>query len=191
MPMYTTLQLNSWTRRVWSHDAHWQIIWNALHPCGVSNSDIWAIQQGSDFADNWAFQGGEYSYMHAMASIHQTPAAAVSATGDYVQQQMADAITVFAAGGTSQALFLFGTAMHPLMDMTSPAHHDASGLPRPWCGVNPLSCSNLLDHALLEDVNALNMLPHVQEQENAIIRGWYEVLTGKPLECNGCKQGAK
>jgi len=36
---------------LWSTAAHDQIIWNALHPCGVSNADIWQIQQGSHFVD--------------------------------------------------------------------------------------------------------------------------------------------
>jgi hypothetical protein len=171
--------------------SHRQIIWNALHPCHVSNADIWEIQQGSQFIDDH-FQGPEYAYMHYMSNgtAHQLPADAMNATNSYVQQQMADAATVFAAGGASQALFLLGTAMHPLMDMTSPAHHDVHGLPLPWCGFNPVGCSNLLDHALLEDVDLLNAHPEIQERENAIMRGWYELLTGKPLDC-GCKGGGR
>jgi RHS repeat-associated protein len=34
-----------------STDAHNQMIWNALHPCGVSNADIWQIQRGSHLVD--------------------------------------------------------------------------------------------------------------------------------------------
>jgi RHS repeat-associated protein len=176
---------------LWSPAAHRQMIWNALHPCHVSNEDIWQIQQGSEFIDDH-FQGAEYAYMHYMTNglTHQDQGAAVSATNAFVQHQMNEAADVLAVGGMSQAMFLLGTALHPLMDMTSPAHHDASGLPRPWCGFNPFGCSNLLEHALLEDVDTLDSLPDVQEREDGIIRSWYQVLTGKYLDC-GCGGGKK
>ena len=126
----------------------------------------WQIQQGSQFIDDH-FQGAEYAYMHYMldGTVNQSPGDAVNATNDFVQHQFADAVTVLAAGGTSQSMFLLGTAMHPLMDMSSPAHHDAAGLPLPWCGMNPFGCSNLLDHALFENVDMLNAHPEIQEKK--------------------------
>ena len=131
--------------------------------------------------------------MHYMSNgvSGQSAADAVGASNQFVQQQMADAALVLASGGNQQAMFLLGTAMHPLMDMLSPSHHAPNGLPLPWCGANPFSCSNVWDHVLLEDVDVLNMLPDVQQRENEIIRGWYQVLTGKPLQCNDCKAGGK
>ncbi len=176
---------------LWTPAAHRQMVWNALHPCHVSNEEIWQIQQGSQFIDDH-FQGAEYAYMHYMldGTVNQSPGDAVNATDEFVQHQFGDAVAVLAAGGTSQSMFLLGTAMHPLMDMTSPAHHDAAGLPLPWCGMNPFSCSNLLDHALFENVDMLNAHPEIQEEENAILRSWYEVLTGKSLDC-GCNGGKR
>jgi RHS repeat-associated protein len=172
---------------LWTRDAHRQIIWNALHPCHVSNVSIWQIQQGSDFVDGY-FQAPQYSYMHYMTdgTVNQSPGDAMNSTNDFVQRQMGVAAAYLAAGGTSSSMFVFGMAMHPHMDMSSPAHHDGSGLPRPWCGFT-LGCSNLLEHALLEDVDMLNAHPEVQEQENTIIRSWYELLTGKTLDC-GCRR---
>ena len=96
------------------------------------------------------------------------------------------------AGGSDQALFDFGAAMHPLMDMTSPAHTDyATGEPRPWCGVFG-SCSNTFDHGgdsdapnpwSIEDLDALNSRPDVQDAENDIIRRYYHDLTGRGCHC--------
>lgn len=175
---------------LWSTDAHHQLIWNALHPCGVSNADIWQIQQGSDFADSFAFQGAEWSFMHAMSngSAHQTANDARRQTTQFVASQMSDANSVYNAGGNDQAMFLFGIAMHPLMDSTSPAHTDPQGNPIPWCGLSPFSCSQLRQHGdgpfSIEDLEHLNARPDVQQKENLEIRNAFKALTGKTLCCS-------
>ena len=177
-----------------STDAHNQIIWNALHPCGVSNDDIWQIQQGSHFVDQH-FQGGEYSYMHAMSNgtANQSAADAQDAAAGFTGSEMHDAQSVYDAGGISQSMFIFGVAMHPVMDQTSPAHTDyGTGNPRAWCGMFG-SCSNTLEHGgdtdspswagSIEDVAHLNGNPEVQELENFLIRTWYHTLTGRGCNC--------
>jgi RHS repeat-associated protein len=175
---------------LWSTDAHHQIIWNALHPCGVSNSDIWQMQQGSDFADSFAFQGGEWSFMHSMSngSADQSPADAQNQISQFVGEQMNNAREVYNAGGNDQSMFLFGLAMHPVMDQTSPAHTDSNGNPIPWCGLAPWSCSQLSEHGdspwSIEDLDHLNRDPEAQELENFLIRNWFQALTGKKLECH-------
>jgi uncharacterized protein RhaS with RHS repeats len=174
---------------LWSTEAHNQIIWNALHPCGVSNADIWQIQQGSQYADSWQFQGAQYSYMHAMSdgTANQSPSAAQNQTASFVAANMKVANSQYKAGATSQAMFTFGLAMHPLMDVTSPAHTDQNGNPIPWCGTNPASCSQWSKHGdwptSIEDLKHLNAHPEVQESENFIIRNWFQALTGKKLSC--------
>ena len=89
------------------------------------------------------------------------------------------------AGAEGQAMFAFGMAMHPLMDVTSPAHTDPNGNPIPWCGCSPWSCSNLWQHGPLptsiERVPNLNARPEIQELDNSIIRGWFQLLTGRKL----------
>jgi RHS repeat-associated protein len=175
---------------LWSTDAHHQLIWNALHPCNVSNADIWQIQQGSDFDDRFDFQGPEWSFMHAMrnGSANQSPDDAKRQTAQFVADQMRGATSVYQAGGNDQAMFLFGVAMHPLMDETSPAHTDAQGNPIPWCGLNPFSCSQLRLHGdgpfSIEDVDHLNARPDVQQKENVIIRNAFKALTGRNLCCS-------
>lgn len=173
---------------LWSTAAHDQMIWNALHPCGVSNADIWQIQQGSRWLDSNT-QGSEWSYVHSMrdGNAGQGPAVAQQLRDQFIASQMHDAQEVLNAGGRDQAMFIFGVAMHPVMDMTSPAHTDPQGNPIPWCGFAPWSCSNLSQHGdspwSIEDLNHLDSHPETQELENFLIRNWYQTLTGKPLNC--------
>ncbi len=178
---------------MWSTDAHNQIIWNALHPCGVSNHDIWQIQQGSHWVDQ-DFQDPAHSFMHSMSNgnIAQTPDAAITQRDQYIAAQMTIATNQLRAGQSDQALFTFGAGMHPVMDMTSPAHTDANGNPIPWCGLFG-GCSNSHLHGgdsdspnwlgSIENVEHLNANPHVQEQENALIRARYRALTGRGCSC--------
>lgn len=72
---------------LWSPAAHNQIIWNALHPCGVSNADIWSIQQGSQFIDD-NFQGSQWSYMHSMSdgNAKQKPLDAQKARNGFITE---------------------------------------------------------------------------------------------------------
>lgn len=178
---------------LWSTDAHNQIVWNALHPCGVSNHDIWQIQQGSKWADT--FQDPAHSYMHSMrdGALNQTPAAALAQRDQYIAATMTVATNQLQAGQSDQALFTFGAAMHPIMDMTSPAHTDADGNPIAWCSAFT-GCSQTLDHGgdsdpgnnplSIENVAHLNANPHVQELENALIRARYRALTGRGCNCH-------
>jgi RHS repeat-associated protein len=179
----------------WGTNAHNQIIWNALHPCKVSDHDIWQIQRGSRHADDYEFQGAEYSYMHSMRNGSSNPpqsaADAISMRDQFVATQFQNATNQMHQGNQDQALFDLGFALHPLMDMTSPAHTDLQGNPIPWCGLAPWSCSQLSQHGdgdhSLENVGALNAHPEVQERENGIIRKYYETLTGHKLGCCSSK----
>jgi RHS repeat-associated protein len=176
---------------LWSTAAHDQIIWNALYPCGVSAADIWDIQQGSRFADSDVFQGAQYSYMHAMrdGTDNQSVTSAQQQTAAFIWAGMAAAKNSLSAGANDQAMVDFGLAMHPVMDVTSPAHTDANGNPIPWCGMLG-SCSHLLKHGdspwSIEDLNHLNSSPDVQNAENFLIRTFFQTLTGKQLRC--CSQ---
>jgi len=82
--------------------------------------------------------------------------------------------------------------MHPLMDMTSPAHTDPNGNPIPWCGLNPFSCSQLRLHGdsplSIENLNHLNADPSVQDRENLLIRNAFQSLAGKKLNCDSCSE---
>ena len=177
----------------WGTNAHNQLIRNALAPCGVSDHDIKQIQKGSRHADDFKFQGAEYSYMHSMTNGSSNPpqsAADMMQQRDaFVAAQMANAQNE-SQGNHDQAMFDFGFAIHPLMDQTSPAHVDPQGNPIPWCGLNPFGCSQFSKHGDLpwskENLKALNARPDVQKRENIIIRSYYESLTGQKLDCH-CK----
>jgi hypothetical protein len=128
--------------------------------------------------------------MHSMSNgnINQTALEAQSQRDQFVSNEMSDATAVYNAHGNSQAMFLFGLAMHPLMDMTSPAHTDPNGNPIPWCGLNPFSCSQLGLHGdmpqSIENVSHLNADPTVQEREDLILRSAFQSLTGRKLCCS-------
>jgi len=78
-------------------------------------------------------------------------------------------------------------AIHPVMDVTSPAHTDQNGSPIPWCGPNLFSCSQWWLHGdnwgTVENLKHLNAHPEVQKKEDIMIRGLFETVTGKKLEC--------
>jgi hypothetical protein len=165
------------------------MIWNALHPCGVTNADIYQIQQGSREADAWAFQGADSAPMHAMSNgdSGQLPPDARNAAAAFTATEMQDARTLYdTPGGESAAMYVFGLAMHPVMDETSPAHTNyQNGNPIPWCGPSPFGCSQIFEHgdfpSSVEDLDALNHNPEAQELANVIIRYWFHVLTGRKM----------
>lgn len=127
--------------------------------------------------------------MHAMSdgTTNQSTSSAQNQTAAFIAAQMHVATNQMNAGATSQAMFTFGIAMHPVMDIMSPAHTDPNGNPIPWCGFAPWSCSNLSQHGnspwSIEDLNHLNAHPDAQELENFMIRNWFQALTGKNLNC--------
>ena len=181
---------------LWSPAAHRQLIWNALHGCnGISDADIWQIQQGSQWFDD-NFQDPIWSFGHAMSNgnAHQSPDDAKRATSAFISGQVGIAKNDLGAGSRNQALFIFGVAIHPVMDGTSPAHMDPQGNPIPWCGY--LGCGGIdglkqvnqhsgYDITGIERVQDLTV--PIQQNNTRMIRNWYQALTGQSLDC-GCQQ---
>jgi len=180
---------------LWSPAAHDQIIWNALHGCiGVSDADIYQIQRGSRWFDE-NFQGPNWSPGHAMSNgnANQSGQQARNITAALVAGEMNAATNAMNAGARNQALFTFGIAMHPLMDMTSPAHTDAQGNPIPWCGLagcGGLSGLEQVNQHSAYDITGIERVQDltvpVQELNSFMIRNWYQALTGRQLDCGGC-----
>ncbi len=79
-------------------------------------------------------------------TANQSVSSAQNQTASFIGTQMRVAERQMDAGATSEAMFMFGVAMHPVIEMMSPAHTDPNGNPIPWCGFAPWSCSNLLQH---------------------------------------------
>ncbi len=178
----------------WSPKAHDQIIWNALHPCGVSNADIWQIQEGSKWFDRWS-QGSEWANAHSTGiGTGQSAEAANLGRNSFMHGQLMTARSQWNAGARNQAMFTFGVAMHAPMDWTSPAHTDNQGNPIPWCGMGGCGpgTQSVFEHSAdgfpwwggRERVADLNAHPELQEVNNLIIRHWYEQLTGQKLQCD-------
>ena len=87
-------------------------------------------------------QAPEYSYMHSMRAPGQDAASAARARDVFLMHMLARAREAWAAGDCAGALRDFGSAIHPLMDETSPFHTDANG-PLDWSG----GLGQLLSHA--------------------------------------------
>jgi len=179
---------------LWSPKAHDQMLWNALHGCSeISDADIYQMQRGSRYVDE-NFQGPEYSFMHAMSNgnANQSALAAETQTAAFITAESRAVQTEVASGYWNQAIFEFGIAMHPVMDMTSPAHTDVNGNPIPWCGMGgcggvagleQVAQHSVADVTGIERVQDLNAHPEMQQRENIMIRNYFQAATGKTLNC--------
>lgn len=122
---------------LWDTYTHHALIWNALRSCGVSNNDIWLIQQESDFVDLDQFP--DDAYMHAMKAPFESPQLAIQETNDWIQNNLNSAAqtyqqygdTVGVGNPTDSWTTAFGDAVHAMTDSTSPAHR-RGGVPISW-----------------------------------------------------------
>ena len=66
---------------LWDTYTHHKLLWNALRGCGMSNADIWQLQEESNFQDAWQFGGQDpgNAYKHSMASPFQSSQDALNA----------------------------------------------------------------------------------------------------------------
>jgi RHS repeat-associated protein len=118
---------------LWSTPAHNLMIKTAFART-LDKAAIAQIQAGSKWADSGPNQAGARSFMHGMAdkSSGQSPAAAKAQGNEYVKNCLAIARELADQGKTEQAQFVFGAAMHSIMDSYSPEHTDENGEPVPW-----------------------------------------------------------
>jgi RHS repeat-associated protein len=117
----------------WSAKAHDVLLATALAK-RVSATDVAAIQAASRDFDRRT-QGDDQSHMHSMARVGQRAQAAKTMRDDFIGATMVAARRAADAGNRAAALTLFGEAMHPAMDSSSPEHTDANGNPRVWRGL--------------------------------------------------------
>ena len=110
------------------------------------------MKLGSIAADSADFQGSKFSYMHAMRTEDQTPEEAEERMWRFIRKKYKE-IREETAKYTkdpaasfikSKACFNRGIALHPIMDMTSPAH---AGF-KIW---DPLDIGAALEHGDLHD----------------------------------------
>jgi RHS repeat-associated protein len=181
---------------LWSPGAHDRIVERALKPCGVTDSNIKLIQDGSRWFDKWS-QAPVWSPEHSMldGTTNQSPAEMRRIRDGFVNGMMNMVHAQMNAGVKSQAFFNFGVAIHPLMDSTSPQHTDDNGNPYPWCGKQGcgwywhphlVGWGTPIAHAVDENTLTLDLSPERQELNNQMIRSWFQRVTGQKLNCN-CK----
>ena len=77
------------------------------------------------------------------------------------------------------ALRDLGVALHPVMDMTSPAHTDQNGNPRVWNG-NPIGHS---PYEWIPGETKANITPATYAKEDKLIRAAYSLVMGRNLNC--------
>jgi RHS repeat-associated protein len=133
---------------LWPTPIHNELIAVALHR-RASPHAIAQIQSGSAAADGWRNQSNDRSYIHSMRSPDQSPAQAIAERNHYFASTLASARALEAGGDHDGALKLFGQAIHPQMDRTSPWHTDESGNPRVW------------------DISTLDAVAHGRQEEHA------------------------
>ncbi len=115
---------------LWSPEAHDSMIGFALGG-RATDWDIAVIQQaGRDF--DKATQGLYFSNLHSMRRAGQSPERAIENRDRWVQWMLRRAKCAETTGRHNEALRLFGQAIHPVMDATSPVHNDRNGQPGLW-----------------------------------------------------------
>ena len=175
---------------LWNTYTHHALLWNALRPCGVSNSDIWQLQEESDFQDAPEFGGQDpaNAFMHSMASPGQSTQEALNAINGYITQNLNLATELYqlfgdtgsASNPTDSWLTPFGDALHTITDSTSPAHMQ-NGVPIVWP-----TLSNAGKHGDLPGSieTWANMNPALMQQNIAMIQAAYMKVTGKSCGCH-------
>ena len=180
---------------LWDTYTHHALLWNALKPCGVSNADIWQLQEESDFQDDWKFGGQNpgNAYKHSMASPGQSSQDALNAINGYIAQNLNLATEMYqlygdtasASNPTDTWLTPFGDALHTITDSTSPAHMQ-NGNPITWPSI-----PNAFEHgdeglfgAQWSGEEWDDMTPALMAQNIAMIQAAYMKVTGKSCGCH-------
>jgi RHS repeat-associated protein len=117
----------------WSAKAHDALIRFALIT-KISEADIDRIQAASRYFDKRT-QDPESAHKHSMAREGQDAGDAKKMRDYFVQNNLNIAKRFADNGHRNAALGVFGQAIHPVMDSSSPEHTDADGNPRQWRGL--------------------------------------------------------
>jgi RHS repeat-associated protein len=135
---------------LWSPQAHDALVQHALGPCDVSSGDISAIQSASRTFDAATGLSATYANWHALAQPGQSPDAALQQIAAIIASQLQYARDIWQNGDKSLALSQLGIAIHPIMDLTSPAHTALTPRGRvPYTWPDPL---NILLHSITDKI---------------------------------------
>jgi RHS repeat-associated protein len=166
-------------RGLWDTPTHNNLFWNALKPCGVSDQDIYRMQEASTDFDGLEGQMPWNSYKHSMKYPFQNSEKALKARDEFIQNSLTDAFAFYDQGGDWQTSF--AQAAHTAMDSTSPVHiRNGEPLAWPW-GFNMFQHG---DSPFTKE-NWGNMTPDLMRQNIATIQAMFQNVTGKP--CGDCK----
>ena len=167
---------------LWSTEAHNQMIDSAF--IGVlSNRDVSSLKAGSKYADSFANQGGDKTYMHSMRSPGQSVAGAIRRRDTHINGILRQAReelqkdSCFGEPDREQAMFQLGVALHAIMDSYSPAHVGANGNPKVW-GNHPLEVitqgHSPVDHVGVE--TSKDLTPQILNDSSQQMLGAFRTL---------------
>ena len=181
---------------LWSPEAHDALIAHALAPCGVSQSEIQAIQQASRRFDEATGESEDWAFAHSMKAPGESADDGISRRNDFIANELDTARLAWDSGDTDYALNQLGWGLHPVMDFTSPAHTDSQGEPITWC--SPIGCKGNRVHSpggILQAAafaaglgpigieNVWDITPEIYALEDQAIRDAYQFVTGISLNC--------
>ena len=110
----------------WSTEAHHRLIRSAFE--GEPRECLEQMESGSDDVDRPTNQGPGRSYLHAMRSADETVEQARTAMAHFIRREYEIAHRILRESRDPdpvpllQSCFHRGRALHPVMDITSPAH---------------------------------------------------------------------
>lgn len=174
---------------LWDTYTHHALIWNALRACGVSNDDIWQIQEESDFID-LVDQLPDDAYKHAMKAPWQSPQSAIHDTNEWIQDNLNSASQMYQQFGdtigmgnpTDTWTTPFGDAVHAMTDATSPMHRQ-NGMPQSWPWYPNAFHHGGPGNPFGSGESWADMTPDLMQQNLAAIQRAYEQVTGKKCGC--------
>jgi RHS repeat-associated protein len=157
---------------LWPTGRHNQLVGLALKGI-ATNPQIEAIRKAGyafDRTSSTPFgntQTPANSYMHSMRGPGESPILATRERDQFIRRMLMQARASFLANDEPSALRCLAYAIHPYMDMTSPAHTGENG-PRLWLGVGQAPVGAGL-HVMQDYTSRLT--PEVRRTNDILIRG--------------------
>jgi len=150
-----------------AHDAILQNVFGNRLPA----NEITILQQASRDFDKRT-QASDQSHLHSMTQKGQTTADAIQMRDAAINLMMTNAI---AAETRDDSLRVFGEAMHPVMDFSSPMHTTQNDEPRVWNPWNPFGHSPT-DWIGKETVSHLT--PEILSEQSTLLNNAYNEVFG-------------
>jgi hypothetical protein len=158
---------------LWSAEAHEFLMRSALSDL-LSEKELKTVIASSVWLD-YVTQGNGSSYKHSMRSMGEGQNAALVKRDKFIKGRLGTARWYSKSKKfRNYSLKMFGEAIHPLMDSTSPAHVTKTELPKGW------NIFKFWKHGKREgeSENLEDLTPEVIEKSNTLIRNAFKEVFG-------------